>query len=94
MRLIDADKVQMKLFEECQNIRYFDKDRKKPQIFADGIDFAWVMLDNTPTVDAIPIEWIDMFMQRYKIQGTDEYKLLHFMVTEWKKWEKENGRLC
>lgn len=94
MRLIDADKVQMKLFEECQNIRYFDKDRKKPQIFADGIDFAWVMLDNTPTVDAIPIEWIDMFMQRYKIQGTDEYKLLYFMVTEWKKWEKENGRLC
>lgn len=58
MRLIDAHKVQMKLSEECQNIRYFDKDRKKPQIFADGIDFAWVMLDNQPTVEAIPIEWL------------------------------------
>ena len=55
-RLIDVHKVQMKLFEECQNIRHFDKDRKKKQIFADGIDFAWVMLDNTPTVEAIPIE--------------------------------------
>ena len=58
MKLIDAHKVQMKLFEECQNIRHFDKNREKSQIFADGIDFAWVMLDNTPTVEAIPIEWI------------------------------------
>lgn len=56
MRLIDAHKVQLKLLEECQNIRHFDKDRKKPQIFADGLDFAWVMLDNQPTVKAIPIE--------------------------------------
>ena len=38
------------------------------------------------------IDWIEMFMQRYKIQGGDEYKLLHFMITEWKKWEKENGQ--
>lgn len=58
MKIIDAHEVQLKLLEECQNIRYFDKDRKKSQIFADGLDFAWVMLDNQPTVKAIPIEWI------------------------------------
>lgn len=54
MRIIDAHKVQLKLYEVCQNIRHFDKDRKKSQIFADGLDFAWVMLDNQPTVDAEP----------------------------------------
>lgn len=47
-------------------------------------------IDEIPTVDAIPVKWIEMFIQRYKIQGGDEYKLLHFMITEWKRWEKEN----
>ena len=59
MKIIDAHKVQSKLFKECQNIRHFDKDKKKSQIFADGLDFAWVMLDNAPTVEAIPIEFLE-----------------------------------
>lgn len=77
MRLIDANKVQLKLLEECQNIRYFDKDRKKLQIFADGLDFAWVMLDNQPTIKAIPIEVF--------------YKMIHNALADTKKenWEPE-----
>lgn len=53
-----------------------------------GVDCLEVL--RAPTVNAIPVEWIEMFIQRYKIQGGDEYKLLHFMITEWKRWEKEN----
>ena len=84
MKLIDADKVQMKLFEECQNIRHFDKDRKKPQIFADGIDFAWVMLDNAPTVKAITIEWIRNWLGKLKnVYDDSVYQMLE-------DWEKEN----
>ena len=86
MKLIDADKVQMKLFEECQNIRHFDKDRKKPQIFADGIDFAWVMLDNAPTVKAIPIEWIERKLAEHWYVDYDIRELLD-------DWEKENQSL-
>lgn len=87
-RLVDVHKVQMKLFEECQNIRHFDKGRKKKQIFADGIDFAWVMLDNTPTVKAIPIEWIEKwFSQFYGEQGLEWNRCKRFMLED---WEKEN----
>ena len=85
MRLIDAHKVQLKLFEECQNIRYFDKDRKKPQIFADGLDFAWVMLDNQPTVEAIPKEWVRKYTRR-EISASDYWAI----VRMFKEWEKEN----
>lgn len=76
-RLIDADKL-------LKQLEWLDID--------DFILYEEVKedIDESPTVEAIPIEWIKIFMQRYKIQGGDEYKLLHFMITEWKKWEKEN----
>ena len=84
-RLVDADKVQMKLFEECQNIRHFDKDREKKQIFADGIDFAWVMLDNAPTVKAIPIEFIERKLAEHWYVDYDIRELLD-------DWEEENEK--
>ena len=89
-RLIDADKVQLKLYEECQNIRHFYKNREKKQIFADGIDFAWVMLDNTPTVKAIPIEWL--YQKRTLYLENKCYMSLMVIneILNW--WEKENGR--
>ena len=42
-----------------------------------------------PYVKAIPIEWIEKFMNRFRLGmvTSDEYALLHFMLTE---WEKEN----
>lgn len=87
MKIIDVHKVQMKLYEECQNIRHFDKDREKKQIFADGIDFAWVMLDNAPTVEAIPVEWIRNYVS---IWVSEIYK--NFVLNMIKTWEKENGK--
>lgn len=47
----------------------------------------WV--DNQPTVKAIPVEWIEKFMNRFRLGmvTSDEYALLHFMLTE---WENEN----
>ena len=94
MKLIDAHKVQMKLYEECQNIRHFDKDRKKSQIFADGIDFAWVMLDNQPTVKAIPIEWIQEWLEtcipRYDYDRMTYIADVYEMLEDWEK-ENENN---
>ena len=91
MRLIDAHKVQLKLLEECQNIRHFDKDRKKPQIFADGIDFAWVMLDNQPTVEAIPIEWIRKWVKNWK-PYTNVKSDVFYMLEDWEKENETNRR--
>ena len=97
-KIIDANKVQRKLLEECQNIRHFDKDRKKSQIFADGLDFAWVMLDNAPTVDAIPIEWINsyttglIFSDDY-VDNADSIDDYIYCIKEMvRDWEKENGK--
>ena len=84
-RIIDAYKAQQKLLEECQNIRHFDKDREKSQIFADGLDFAWVMLDNQPTVKAIPIEFIERKLAEHWYVDYDIRQLLE-------DWEKENER--
>ena len=94
--IVDADKVQMKLYEEIQNIRHFDKDREKSQIFADGLDFAWVMLDNQPTVKAIPIEWIKNYASHKASKDLiDCY--WHFWEDDVLKmvadWEKENERM-
>lgn len=83
MRLINADELKERIAIDSDLVEMCDGSMVPCIDFEYNIDFA-------PTVDAIPIEWLDMFMQRYKIQGDDEYKLLHFMVTEWKKWEKEN----
>ena len=88
MRIIDAHKVQLKLFEESQNIRYFDKDRKKPQIFADGLDFAWVMLDNQPTVEAIPVEWFQKYIDRNNPEWNYDFCYVVLKILE--DWEKEN----
>ena len=95
-KIIDANKVQLKLLEESKNIRHFDKDRKKSQIFADGIDFAWVMLDNAPTVDAIPIEWI---LNKYRGKwekaemGRRDFQFIEVIDELLADWKKENQSL-
>ena len=84
MRLIDADKLPI-----YNTIEGIEKSKKGTV----AIISSWVStisIEEAPTVEAIPIAWLEMFKQRYKIQGGDEYKLLHFMTTEWKRWEKEN----
>lgn len=78
MRLIDIDKI--------------SKDAEWDEYYDGFISYSSAMIDEAEIVDAIPIWWIEMFIHKYKICGDEEYKLLHFMVTEWKKWEKENGR--
>ena len=42
--------------------------------------------------NSIPREWIEKFMNRFRLGmvTSDEYALLHFMLTEWEK-ENEKG---
>ena len=87
MRLIDADMLK----DDGANYVY-ERSLTHDIVETEYRFVDRLQIDAAPTIEAIPIEWLDMFMQRYKIQGDDEYKLLHFMVTEWKKWEKENEK--
>ena len=57
-----------------------------------------VMPYETPKVNwnvdgMIPIEWIEQFMNRFRLDKvtSDEYALLHFMLTDWEK-ENETNR--
>lgn len=84
MRLIDADKILQKTWDvEIKDMFHMTETVE----VVSAID-----IEEAPTINAIPIVWLDMFMQRYKIEGGNEYALLHFMATEWKKWVKENDR--
>ena len=51
------------------------------------------LIESQPTVKAIPIEWIEKFMNRFRLDMviSDEYALLHFMLTEWEKENEENN---
>lgn len=76
MRLIDADRLFHNLERGVRNA--------SDQVFRE--------IANTPTVKAIPVEWIEKFMNRFRLGmvTSDEYVLLHFMLTE---WEKENEQV-
>lgn len=82
MRLIDADEFRDDIFRQSEFIKVDDF-----QVLP-VVDVA-ECLDNAPTVMAIPIEWIEKFMNRFRLGmvTSDEYALLHFMLTE---WENEN----
>lgn len=45
------------------------------------------------TVEAIPIRWIERFMSQYELYGatTEEYHLLHYMLTLWEKENEESS---
>ena len=79
-RLIDADEVKRFYNEEFPTLD-------------NGVHWSRndiiMNLSNIPTVKAIPIEWIEKFMNRFRLGmvTSDEYALLHFMLTE---WEVEN----
>lgn len=85
MRLIDANRLRIK----CHTVNDLQPDK----FVVSRMMVSSEAIDTEPTVKAIPIEWIEMFIQKYKICGDEEYKLFHFMLTEWKKWEKENERM-
>ena len=82
MRLIDADKLEatavlgVQLQHADSRYYYFYEEET---------------IEKAPTVKAIPIEWIEQFMNRFRLDmvTSDEYALLHFMLTE---WEKENEK--
>lgn len=76
MRLIDIDKI--------------SKDAEWDENYDGFISYSSAMIDEAEIIEAIPIWWIEMFAQRYKIEGSSEFKVLHLMITKWEKWEKEN----
>lgn len=69
MRLIDADEIP------------FVNDPKHPHV--EGFQTVTkTAIDNTPTVEAIPIEWIETYMQRFTLYTRWAFE---GMIEEWRK---------
>ena len=66
-------------------MRLIDADKLKQELKVNGLGYQYYMLDNAPTVKAIPIEWLEMQLDVF---GDGFYDLR--LVIE--HWEKENGR--
>lgn len=101
-RLIDADKLankscpmgKRKYCCNCGEKRTIKDPYTNQSISCDDIRFDFLqMIDREKTVKAIPIEWIDQFMNRFRLGmvTSDEYALLHFMLTEWEVENEKSG---
>ena len=76
MRLIDADELQERM------LRYYGD--YSFNIYEEIRDF----FQNTPTINAIPIEWIKDKMD--ELEGTGRFELSEYLDELLADWEKEN----
>ena len=79
MRLIDADRLLKPSFTDM-----FDKPVKMDM-------FSRYAIESQPTVEAIPIEWIDGYIKR-RANDVNIYAEILFISDMVKEWEKENGK--
>ena len=77
-------------------MRLIDADKLKEELKVNGLGYQYYMLDNAPTVKAIPIEWIKEWQNRHEWEyqaffrmkdGKPKYAI-ECMIED---WEKENA---
>lgn len=91
MRLIDNDEVVRIVREEVK-----DEDNTLPVSFRAGVDYVLKIIDELPTIDAIPIEWIKKKLLSCQYEYENDYdkgfdKGWNCVIkTLLKDWEKEN----
>ena len=91
-RLIDADKAERDIEElrksDWFNAPYLSKERKI------GISEAFDMIQSVcikyaPPVDAIPIEWINHYMDTELTKGSLFYSCMSEFMRDWKKEQEK-----
>lgn len=72
-------------------MRLVDADKLKEELRVNGLGYQYYMLDNAPTVKAIPIEWIEKKCRElYEHLYLDESIGVQMLLRD---WEKENGNI-
>ena len=77
-------------------MKLIDADKLKEELKINGLGYQYYMLNNAPTVEAIPISWIkkwakknglDCYDYDYPTEKNDWWYAIEKML---KDWEKEN----
>ena len=86
MRLIDADRLNKPIYAEEDNITGSGMSYDEICGYNDGIDIAWNKIDQSPTIDAVPVVRCKDCIRRY---DTDECPMC--LLIEGKYCEYTNG---
>ena len=74
-------------------MRLIDADKLKEEMKVNGLGYQYYMLDNAPTVKAIPIEWIKKWLEtcipHYDYDRMTYIADVYDMLED---WDEENGR--
>ena len=91
MRLIDANSIKFRpYYDEYVDYDGYINDLKTWQLD----DVLSDRVDNTPTVKAIPIEWIEKWVDMLKERNYHSYQILMPALIEMlEAWGKENEEL-
>ena len=85
MRLIDADALPSALFQK----HVHDEEELEPMLYFED---AVKVVENAPTIPAIPVEWLRGLMIVYANINTSEYAAyaycLNNVIEEWQKGQE------
>ena len=85
MRLIDTDRMIKSIEKQMQIARSLIPDNKEYQNFVDIAGDSYLQeVTNAPTVEAIPIEWLEKCKDRYILCCT----IIDDIIEEWRQNER------
>lgn len=87
MRLIDADALLEELRKSC---KWHAESSRELSLLQRDIN----IVEEQPTVDAIPVEWIEKYTEENRLYQSDDFDLyIRDMIADWteeiRKWKKE-----
>ena len=90
MRLINANSIKFRpYYDEYVDYDGYINDLKTWQLD----DVLSDRVDNTPTVEAIPVEWVEKWVDMLKKRNYHSYQVLMPALIEMlEDWNEENGR--
>lgn len=74
--------------------RLIDADKLKEKAFGGRRGLINTSdLDNAPTVEAIPIEWIEMRIAPlyWTVEGRKIQEVAYWLIDEWEEWKREQS---
>ena len=75
-------------------MRLIDADKLKKELEVNGLGYQYYMLDNAPTVEAIPIEFIKQLIEKFDCERGNAIKdtFAHILTGLLEFWEFEQEK--